>query len=67
MHTLSRLRLRLRMRDQVYKKAVTRDAWRQVLDFSYLPSLDAYDTAGAWPTVIDDFVDWYRSGPAAPK
>eukprot|EP00906_Rhabdomonas_costata_P013178 RCo018948 len=52
---------------EVFKKAVTKDLWRLLLDFTYLPSLDSYDSDGAWPTVVDDFVEWYRSQPPAPR
>jgi|UniRef100_A0A7S4LM59 DCN1-like protein 4/5 len=47
---------------EVYKKAITRDVWKQLYYFSQLPtSLESYDIdEGAWPSVMDDFVDWFR-------
>jgi len=53
-------------------KAVNKDVWSMMLEFckSVNPSLDNFETDGAWPTLIDDFVAWKkeRSGdkPAAP-
>ena len=40
-------------------KAVTRDTWSQTLEFSRLigPDLEGYDPAGAWPYLIDEFVE----------
>lgn len=47
---------------EVYKKAITRDVWKQLLYFSQLPpALPNYDAEeGAWPSVMDDFVEWSR-------
>ena len=48
---------------EVFKKAVTRDVWKQLFYFSQLPSLEPahYDAdEGAWPSVMDDFVEWHR-------
>lgn len=41
------------------RPAVSEDTWRQVLDFSRLVHEDVsnYDPLGAWPVLIDDFVD----------
>eukprot|EP00998_Keelungia_sp_KM082_P007558 NODE_3755_length_855_cov_183.509615_g3732_i0.p1 GENE.NODE_3755_length_855_cov_183.509615_g3732_i0~~NODE_3755_length_855_cov_183.509615_g3732_i0.p1 ORF type:complete len:208 (-),score=51.95 NODE_3755_length_855_cov_183.509615_g3732_i0:160-783(-) len=44
-----------------YKKAIVKDVWKQLLDFSELPSMDAYDPNGAWPTVIDEFVEYIQA------
>ena len=44
----------------VYKKTISRDLWRQSLDFSQI-SLDAYDPTSSWPTAIDEFVEWQKS------
>ena len=40
-------------------KAVTRDTWSQTLEFSRAigPDLEGYDPAGAWPYLIDEFVE----------
>uniref|UniRef100_A0A061RC16 Defective in cullin neddylation protein n=2 Tax=Tetraselmis sp. GSL018 TaxID=582737 RepID=A0A061RC16_9CHLO len=41
---------------------ITEDTWRQVLDFtrSVLEDLSNYDPAGAWPVLLDEFVDHIR-------
>ncbi|CAI5532333.1 unnamed protein product [Closterium sp. Naga37s-1] len=45
--------------------AVSEDTWQQVLDFSCTigADLSMYDSDGAWPVLIDEFVECYsRSG-----
>lgn len=48
----------------VYKKAVSKDTWNMILEFTYYfaadPKLENYDLEASWPSVIDDFVDYLR-------
>jgi DCN1-like protein 1/2 len=41
-------------------KTVTRDTWNQILEFSkqISPNMEGYDPAGAWPYLIDEFVEF---------
>lgn len=49
--------------DDTGVKAITSDAWNMLLTFATDVSDDMsdYDEDGAWPVVIDDFVEWYRA------
>ncbi|KAI9222550.1 potentiating neddylation domain-containing protein [Blastocladiella britannica] len=42
------------------KRAVTKDTWKVLLEFSQLPSMADFDPYGAWPSLIDDFVEWFK-------
>lgn len=44
-------------------KCVTKDVWEMLGTFSTDVSDDMsnYDEDGAWPVLIDDFVDWYKA------
>ncbi|KAF9265792.1 hypothetical protein L218DRAFT_859278 [Marasmius fiardii PR-910] len=46
-------------------KATNKDLWIMMLEFcqSVKPTLEGYDESGddAWPTLLDDFVEWKRS------
>uniref|UniRef100_A0A5S6QXN9 Defective in cullin neddylation protein n=1 Tax=Trichuris muris TaxID=70415 RepID=A0A5S6QXN9_TRIMR len=44
------------------RKPITRDTWNLVLDFSKVISNDFnnYDTQGAWPTLLDEFVEYMK-------
>jgi len=43
-------------------KAVTKDVWDMLLTFAMDVDDDMsnYDDDGAWPVMVDDFVEWYR-------
>jgi len=44
------------------RNTISKDTWMMVLDLalSCKPDLSDYDFEGAWPVLIDDFVEWYR-------
>jgi len=45
--------------ETIYKKGITKDVWRQLYDFACVENLtEGYDSSGAWPTLMDDFVAW---------
>lgn len=50
--------------EEVNQRAVTRDTWDMILEFCiYLdnnPNLEDYDEEGAWPSIIDEFVEYLR-------
>lgn len=45
-----------------HNRAISRDTWNQLLDFilSVSPDFSDYDDAGAWPYLIDEFVEHMR-------
>jgi len=48
--------------EQSKYKVLNKDQWCNVLEFSRSIShgLSNYDEDGAWPVLLDEFVDWYR-------
>lgn len=40
-------------------RVISRDVWKQTLEFSKVmkPDLSNFDPDGAWPVLLDDFVD----------
>ncbi|ODQ64253.1 DUF298-domain-containing protein [Nadsonia fulvescens var. elongata DSM 6958] len=54
---------------QVYQKSVSKDTWNMFFEFVlYLrqdPLMTEYDPTGAWPSVIDDFVERMKTTDAA--
>ncbi|KAI0241283.1 DCN1-like protein 4 [Lamellibrachia satsuma] len=55
--------------EQSKYKVINRDQWCNVLEFSRLiqPDLSNYDEDGAWPVMLDEFVDWYREQTKRPR
>lgn len=49
---------------ETHNRAVSRDTWVQLVEFiENVPQDGAYtgyDDSGAWPYLVDEFVDWYR-------
>lgn len=43
-----------------FKKAISKDTWKQLLDFIGT-DLAAYDPDAAWPLTMDEFVDWHKA------
>jgi len=48
--------------EQSKYKVINKDQWCNVLEFSRLiqPDLSNYDEDGAWPVMLDEFVEWYK-------
>jgi DCN1-like protein 4/5 len=55
--------------EQSKYKVMNKDQWCNVLEFSRSvnPDLSNYDEDGAWPVLLDEFVDWYRKNILANK
>ncbi|XP_035502726.1 DCN1-like protein 4 isoform X4 [Scophthalmus maximus] len=48
--------------EQSKYKVINKDQWCNVLEFSRTINLDLsnYDEDGAWPVLLDEFVEWYK-------
>lgn len=48
----------------VYKRNISKDAWNMLYEFILYqakdPSLENYDEDGAWPSVIDEYVEYLK-------
>ncbi|KAH9641203.1 hypothetical protein HF086_004590 [Spodoptera exigua] len=44
-------------------RVVNRDQWCNILEFSRTvdTQLNSYDADGAWPVMLDEFVEWLRA------
>jgi len=51
--------------EQSKYKVINKDQWCNILEFSrsIQPDLSNYDEDGAWPVLLDEFVEWLKSRP----
>ncbi|KAK6631800.1 DCN1-like protein 4 [Polyplax serrata] len=49
--------------EQSKYKVINKDQWCNILEFSRTNNSDLnnYDVDGAWPVMLDEFVEWYRA------
>ncbi|KAJ3700593.1 hypothetical protein LUZ61_004298 [Rhynchospora tenuis] len=52
-----------------HKKVISRDTWSQLLEFvkTIDPQLSNYDEEGAWPYLIDEFVEYLTENGIVPS
>ncbi|KAG1668789.1 DCN1-like protein 5 [Nymphon striatum] len=45
------------------RKVINKDQWYNILEFSrtIIPDLSNYDVDGAWPVLLDEFVEWLKN------
>jgi len=45
-----------------HRKAISKDVWNLLLEFATITNMDLsnYDTLGAWPVLLDEFVEWVK-------
>lgn len=52
--------------NQKWKQAISKDTWNMFFiflqDYEKDPELATYDETAAWPSIIDDFVDFIKEG-----
>lgn len=50
---------------ETQKRAVSKDTWNMILEFAVYHETDtelsSYDEEAAWPSVIDEFVEYLRA------
>jgi len=55
--------------DQSKYKVINKDQWCNILEFSRTIHMDLsnYDVDGAWPVMLDEFVEWLKASRAKPN